>query len=84
MVAFGIGFIAGSIIPRATSELARSVEPQVQQLAQGAADTARPASTSPKVQEEPGGQGGGHRLSEVAGQARTEMSAKDDIRSTTT
>lgn len=91
MVAFGIGFIAGSIIPPSNREreLARSVEPQVQQLAQGAADTAREAGEhlAPKVQEEARAvkEEATGAASEVAGHARTEMSsAKDDIRSTTT
>jgi hypothetical protein len=56
MVAFGIGFIAGSIIPPSNREreLARSVEPQVERLAQGVADTARSAGEhlAPVVQEE--------------------------------
>lgn len=45
LVAFGIGFIAGSVIPpsRSERELAQRVEPQVSQLAQGAARSAREA-----------------------------------------
>src|SRR5690606_18950283 len=70
-------------------ELARSVEPQVQQLAQGAADTAREAGEhlAPKVQEEARAvkEEATGAASEVAGHARTEMSsAKGDIRSATT
>jgi hypothetical protein len=56
MVAFGLGFIAGSILPATGRErdLARSVEPQVERLAQGVADTARSAGEhlAPVVQEE--------------------------------
>ena len=88
-VAFGVGFIAGSIIPpsRRERDLARSVETQVQQLAQGAAETAREAGEhlAPKVQEEAQAvkEEASQAASQVAGQAKSEMSsAKDEVRST--
>ena len=56
LVAFGIGFVAGSVIPpsRSEQELAHRLEPQVSQLAQGAAETVKEAGEhlAPAVQEE--------------------------------
>ena len=45
LVAFGIGFIAGSALPSSSRErrLARSVEPQLQTIAEGVGGTAREA-----------------------------------------
>lgn len=90
MVAFGLGFIAGSILPPSSREreLARSVEPQVQQLARGAAETAKEAGEhlAPVVQEEAQAvkEEAGEAASQVAGQARSEMtSAKDEVRTQT-
>jgi hypothetical protein len=56
LVAFGIGFVAGSVIPQSRSEqqLAHRLEPQVSQLAEAAAETVRDAAEhlAPAAQEE--------------------------------
>lgn len=56
LVAFGIGFVAGSVIPPSRSEqaVAQRLEPGVTQLAQGAAETVREAGQhlAPAVQDE--------------------------------
>src|SRR5690606_6660579 len=81
MVAFGIGFIAGSVIPASSreKELARSVEPQLGQIAQEAADSARTAGEhlAPVVQEEAEAVKGEatEAASSVAGTAKSEMSS---------
>ena len=89
MVAFGIGFIAGSVLPasRKERELAHRLEPQVGQLAQEVADTARSAGEdlAPVVQEEAGKvkEEASQAASSVAGTAKSEMSsARDEVRST--
>ena len=91
MVAFGIGFIAGSVLPasRKERELAHRVEPQMGQLAQEVADTARSAGEdlAPVVQEEAGKvkEEASQAASSVAGTAKSEMSsARDEVRSSTT
>lgn len=56
LVAFGIGFVAGSILPASRTErqAAQQLEPAVTQIAQGAADVARDAGEhlAPAAQEE--------------------------------
>lgn len=56
MIAFGIGFVAGSIAPasRPEQQLARKIEPQVTQLAQDAVEAAKDAGehVAPAVKEE--------------------------------
>ena len=56
LVAFGIGFVAGSVIPPSRSEqaVAQRLEPGVTRLAQGAAETVREAGQrlAPAVQDE--------------------------------
>ena len=56
LVAFGLGFIAGSVLPasRTEQDLAKKVEPQVERVAGELADTAREAADhlKPAVQEE--------------------------------
>lgn len=88
MVAFGIGFIAGSLLPTSgrERELARSMEPQVKQVAQEAAGTAREAgeSLAPKMKEEAEAvkEEATGAASEVAGTAKAEMSsARDEVKS---
>lgn len=88
MVAFGIGFIAGSIIPPSRSErdLARSMEPQLQQVASGVAETARSAGEhlAPAMKEEAEAvkEEAAERASSVAGTAKSEVSsAREDIKS---
>jgi hypothetical protein len=88
MVAFGIGFIAGSVIPASSKEkeLARSVEPQLGQIAQEASETARTAGEhlAPVVQEEAEAVKGEatEAASSVAGTAKSEMaSARDEVKS---
>jgi hypothetical protein len=87
MVAFGIGFIAGSVLPasRQEQEVARSIEPQVQHLAQEAADTARSTGEhlAPVVKEEANAvkEDASEAASQVAGAAKSEMaSARDDVK----
>ena len=89
MVAFGIGFIAGSVLPasRREQQLARDLEPQVGQLAREVADTARSAGEdlAPVVQEEAAKvkDEATKAASSVAGTAKSEMStARDEVRST--
>jgi hypothetical protein len=88
MVAFGIGFIAGSVLPasRKERELAHRVEPQMGQIAQEVADTARSAGEelAPVVQEEAAKvkEEASEAASSVAGTAKSEMSsARDEVRS---
>lgn len=56
LVAFGVGFIAGSILPssRPERDLARKVEPQLESLAEGVGGTAREAAENlrPVVEDE--------------------------------
>ncbi len=58
LVAFGIGFIAGSALPasRREREIARKVEPQLESLAEGVGGTAREAAEHlrPVVEDEVG------------------------------
>jgi hypothetical protein len=88
MVAFGLGFIAGSILPATNREreMARSVEPQMERLAQGVADTARSAGEhlAPVVQEEANAvkDDAARSASAVADSAKQEAAAaRQDVKS---
>lgn len=90
MVAFGIGFIAGSIFPASSREreLARSIEPQVKQVARTATDTAKEAGEhlAPVVQDEANAvkDEASQAASSVAGTAKSEMSsAREDVKNRT-
>jgi len=81
LVAFGLGFIAGSLLPATRQEqrLAEKVEPQLDQLAQTVGSTARQAAdkVAPTVSEE---------LDAAKGEAKDAVSsakesAKDELQS---
>jgi len=70
MVAFGFGFIVGSVLPasRKEEELARSVEPQLERMAEGIGEAARDTAEklSPSVEQE---------MSAVKDEAKAAMSS---------
>lgn len=89
LVAFGIGFIAGSVLPasRPERDLARKVEPQLESLAEGVGGTAREAAENlrPVVEDEVSAMTDEAKAaaSSAAAAARDEAeAAKQDVRNT--